>query len=56
MLTLTYTILIGSSIYARPQEEDVIEELADSLRQMQQDAFTIKEESLSQFKTIGKGN
>ena len=50
------TLYVGSSIYAKPQEDDVIEELADSLRQMQQDAFTIKEESLAQFKSIGQGN
>ena len=45
-----------SKIYAKPQEDDVIDELADSLQQMQKDAMTIKEESLSQFKSIGQGS
>ena len=45
-----------SNIYAKPQEDDVIDELADSLQQMQKDAMTIKEESLSQFKQTGHGS
>ena len=44
-----------SKIYAKPDEVDVVDELADSLQQMQKDAMTIKEESLSQFKSIGQG-
>lgn len=44
-----------SKIYAKSQEVDVMDELTDSLQQMQKDAMTIKEESLSQFKSIGQG-
>ena len=44
-----------SKIYAKSQEVDVMDELTDSLHQMQKDAMTIKEESLSQFKSIGQG-
>ena len=39
----------------KSQEVDVMDELTDSLQQMQKDAMTIKEESLSQFKSIGQG-
>ena len=49
-------VFADSNIYAKPQEDDIIDELADSLQQMQKDAMTIKEESLSQFKQIGHGS
>lgn len=41
--------------YGKLQKGDSIDEIADSLWQMQKEAFTIKEECLSQFKQIGKG-